>query len=237
MKRLNKRRVAILATDGFEQVELTVPLAAFKLAGAKVDVISLHGGKIRGMNLHLPGERIGVDHTIDKVSASDYDALFIPGGIINPDLLRQSAEVRDFVRAFHTADKPIASICHGPWVLVSAGVVEGRHLTSWPGLRDDIVNAGGIWRNASLVRDSKLVTSRGPQDLGEFVPAVIDLFAGKERALAAGFDGASDPAPDRPPGWAFVPMATMTVPRVLLFGAALLAGGIGVVQLRRALTD
>ena len=174
---LKGRRIAVLAADGFEKVELTVPMYALRLAGADVDVISLRHGRIRGVNLHEPASRIGVDAVVDEADVNAYDALLLPGGFINPDLLRQSQSARDFVRDFDSRGKPIASLCHGPWVLASAGILEGRTLTSWPGIRDDLVNAGATWLDQEVVRDGNLVTSRGPQDLKPFVQEVIRHFA------------------------------------------------------------
>ena len=176
-KRLEGMKVAILAADGFEQVELTRPAKALEKEGAIVDVISLKPGKIRGMNLHLPGSKVKVDRVIAEAQPGEYDALLIPGGFINPDMLRQSTEVLDFVRAMVAAGKPVASICHGPWVLISAGLVANKRLTSWPGIRDDITNAGGLWEDTVVVRDGALLTSRSPLDLPQFNEAVIDLFA------------------------------------------------------------
>jgi len=175
-KQLKGRRIAALAADGFEKVELVVPMKAYQLAGAKVDVISLRHGSIRGVNLHEPASRVDVTKTIEEANPNDYDALLVPGGLLNPDLLRQSAKAREFVRAFDAAGKPIASLCHGPWVLASAGLLNGRTLTSWPGVRDDMVNAGATWLDQDVVHDGNLVTSRGPQDMVPFVRASIDLF-------------------------------------------------------------
>jgi protease I len=176
-KRLEGMKVAVLAADGFEQVELTRPAKALEKEGAIVEVISLKPGKIRGMNLHLPGSKVKVDRVITAAEPGAYDALLIPGGFINPDMLRQSDDVLQFVRAMVTAGKPVASICHGPWVLISAGLVGSKRLTSWPGIRDDVVNAGGLWEDSAVVRDGALVTSRSPLDLPQFNDAVIDLFA------------------------------------------------------------
>lgn len=228
-RKLSGRRVAILAADGFEQIELTVPRTALRAAGASVDVVSLHDGKIRGMNLHLPGRMIRVDHALTDANPQHYDALYVPGGFISPDLLRQSAEARSFVRAFELAGKPIASLCHGPWMLASAGLISGRTVTSWPGLRDDLVNAGAIWRDAAVVRDGHWVTSRGPQDLPVFIPAMIELYAGASAPIVA--EGMSDPPRDAPPSWALTPMRALTVPRVL---AGLAAIGGAVALARRA---
>ena len=202
-RRLKGRRIAALAADGFEKVELIVPLRALKAAGAKVDVVSLRRGRIRGVNLHMPASRVGVDKTIAEARPDDYDGLLLPGGFINPDLLRQSAQAREFVRAFAAADKPIATLCHGPWVLASAGLLDGRTLTSWPGIRDDLVNAGATWLDQELVRDGNLTTSRGPQDMTAFVRGMLDAFAtaSPEPATAA-LRRESDRQPDAPVGWA-----------------------------------
>lgn len=128
-KELKGRRIAVLATDGFEKVELTIPVAALRSGGAAVDIVSLHSGTIRGVNLHKPANKVDVTKTVSEANPADYDAMLVPGGFINPDMLRQSAEARDFVRAFDSANKPIATLCHGPWVLASAGLLEGRVLT------------------------------------------------------------------------------------------------------------
>ena len=202
-RRLKGRRIAALAADGFEKVELIVPLRALKTAGAKVEVVSLRHGRIRGVNLHLPASRVRVDKTIGEADPADYDGLLLPGGFINPDLLRQSAPAREFVRAFAATDKPIATLCHGPWVLASAGLLDGRTLTSWPGIRDDLVNAGATWLDQELVRDRNLTTSRGPQDMAAFVPGMLDAFArpSPEPATTAP-RRESDRQPDAPVGWA-----------------------------------
>jgi len=197
-------KVAILVADGFEYIELSVPSKALWLAGATREIISLHSGRIRGMNLTEPTRTVRVHRTLDEADPNAYDALLIPGGFIGPDFLRQSAPARAFVKAFATADKPIASLCHGPWMLASADVVAGRRLTAWPGIRDDIVHAGGIWRDAPLVVDRNLVTSRGPQDLAAFVPAMIELFATGSVTASANAeqnvetDGSSSPQREQP---------------------------------------
>lgn len=170
-------RVAALAADGFEQTELTGPLKALERAGAVVEVISLRKGHIQGMNLLVPGRKVKVNRLIKEADSGLYDALLLPGGHFNPDFLRQSEAVQRFVLAFDEANKPIAVICHGPWILVSAGVVRGRRLTSWPNIKDDIVNAGGVWEDAAVVRDRNWVSSRGPQDLPAFEQAMLQLFA------------------------------------------------------------
>jgi protease I len=197
---LKNRRIAVLAADGFEKVELTIPVAALKATGAEVDIVSLRRGRIRGVNLHEPASRVRVTCTIEEASPRRYDALLVPGAFINPDLLRQSAAAREFVRAFDSAGKPIATLCHGPWLLASAGLLADRTLTSWPGIRDDMVNAGAIWLDEAVVRDRNLVTSRGPQDMVPFVRAMLDHFAGAEaRRPAEPRARTSSPQRDQPP--------------------------------------
>jgi protease I len=202
-RRLSGRKIAVLAADGFEKVELVIPLRALQLAGAKVDVVSLRRGRIRGVNLHMPASRVGVDKVVTDTEPAAYDGLLLPGGFINPDLLRQSAAARDFVRAFDHDGKPIVTLCHGPWVLASAGLLNGRTLTSWPGIRDDLVNAGADWLDREVVRDHNLVTSRGPQDMKAFLPAMLDIFAEpmKQSQTVTDHNG-SDPQLDKPLGWA-----------------------------------
>jgi protease I len=226
-KSLAGRRIAALVTDGFEKVELVVPAAAMRHAGAQVEVISLHSGKIRGMNLHEPASTVKVDLTLEEADSSNYDGLLIPGGFVNPDLLRQSAKARAFVREFAEDDKPIASLCHGPWVLASAGILKGRRLTSWPGLRDDLVNAGAIWVDEPVVHDGNLVTSRGPQDLKPFVTAITQLYAGAEQELEREFPTnratESAPSPEEPPELVLEVMRWMPKPSVrTLLGLAVL---------------
>jgi protease I len=219
--KLKGRRIAVLAADGFEKVELTVPVAALRAAGADVDIVSLRPGRIRGVNLHEPAARVTVDRTLSDVSVGDYDALLIPGGFINPDLLRQSAAARQFVREFDATRKPIATLCHGPWLLASAGLTQGRSMTSWPGVRDDLVNAGATWLDDSVVRDDNWLTSRGPQDLVPFVKALVPFFAGdaqesKPQAVAL----TSAPQRNAPP--ALVLDAMKWLPRPSLRTAALM---------------
>ena len=212
---LKGRRIAVLAADGFEKVELVIPLRALKRAGAKVDVVSLRPGRIRGVNLDMPASRVGVDKTISEADPGDYDGLLLPGGFINPDLLRQSAQAREFVRTFAASDKPIATLCHGPWVLASAGLLEGRTLTSWPGIRDDLVNAGATWLDQEIVRDGNLTTSRGPQDMAAFVPAMLATFATTAPEPSTTAPGhASDPQRDAPPGMAVAALRWSPKPSV-----------------------
>jgi protease I len=224
-RRLKGRRIAVLAADGFEKVELILPLRALKAAGAKVDIVSLRHGRIRGVNLHMPATRVHVDKTIGEGDPGDYDGLLVPGGFINPDLLRQSAPAREFVRAIADRGAPIASLCHGPWVLASAGLLEGRTLTSWPGIRDDLVNAGATWLDQELVRDGNLTTSRGPQDMTAFVPGMLDAFAEASPAAVSALTPRreSDRQPDAPIGWALAALRWSPKPSavaVLGIGAA-----------------
>jgi protease I len=201
--RLKGRRIAALAADGFEKVELTVPLHALKKAGAEVDVVSLRRGRIRGVNLHMPATRVRVDKTIEEADPGDYDGLLLPGGFINPDLLRQSAPAREFVRAFVTGGEPVASLCHGPWVLASAGLVEGTdpHLLARDPRRPG--ERGRHLARPGAGPDGTLVTSRGPQDLAAFVPGMLDAFAGTSpQPATVARRRESDRQYDSPPGWA-----------------------------------
>jgi protease I len=231
---LKDRRIAILAADGFEKVELTVPLRAMQLAGAKVDVISLRHGRIRGVNRHEPASRIHVDKRIDEAQPEDYDALFIPGGFINPDLLRQSANARYFVRKFMETGKPVATLCHGPWVLASAELLRGRTLTSWPGIRDDLVHAEAIWVDQPVVRDQNLLTSRGPQDLRQFVPALVEFYATNGDRPPQTVNALTEPQHDQPPAAMIKAMRWMPRPSLRTV-FAMLAIALGVAPLRRRL--
>jgi deglycase len=185
-KRLEGLKVAVLVADGFEQVEVTRPLKHLLKNGAVVDIVSLHRGRIRGINLLYPGIELRVNRTVGEVNASDYDALVIPGGFINPDFLRQSEKAKMLVTAFDVAGKPIATLCHGPWVLVSAGLVHDRKLAAWPGIQDDIRNAGGTWLDEPLVRDGNWVSSRSPLDLAHFERGMVELFEEAPRRSALG---------------------------------------------------
>lgn len=167
------KRIAILATDGFEQSELMDPRAALKAAGYKVDVVSLKSGEIRGWKGKDWGESVAVDVTLADASVDDYDALVLPGGVINPDKLRIQAAAVDFVRSFDKAGKPLAAICHGPWMLIESGAVKNRDVTSWPSVRTDLQNAGARWQDAEVVTDGHIITSRKPDDIPAFTQAVI----------------------------------------------------------------
>ena len=174
---LNGKRVAIVATDMVEQVELLEPRKALDEAGAKTELISLEPGKIQGFNHYDKGDEIPVDRTIEEASADEYDALLLPGGVGNPDTLRMDENVVSFVRDFFEQGKPVAAICHGPWTLVEAGVVRGRKLTSWPSIQTDIRNAGGNWVDEEVVVDQGLVTSRKPDDIPAFNAKMVEEFA------------------------------------------------------------
>jgi protease I len=175
-KELQGLRVAILVTDGFEQVEMTQPREALHQAGAETHLISPKTGEVQGMNHDKPGDKFAVDKSLESVTASDYDALLQPGGVANPDRLRMIPKAVQFVKDLHEQNKPMAVICHGPWMLVEADLVEGRTLTSWPSLKTDIRNAGGNWVDREVVTDGNLVTSRKPDDLPAFNREMISLF-------------------------------------------------------------
>lgn len=174
---LQGRKVAILATDGFEQVELTEPMKALKAAGATVTIVSPKGGQIQGFNHHDKGDKVQVDQELSAAKADSFDALMLPGGVINPDALRIEPKAIAFVKHFVDAKKPIAAICHGPWTLIDAGGVKGRKVTSWPSLQTDLKNAGASWSDEPVVTDNGLVTSRKPDDLPQFNAKMIEEFA------------------------------------------------------------
>jgi protease I len=174
--KLEGKKVAILAADMFERVELEEPRKALEDAGATTEVVSIHDGEIRGFDHFDPANTVKVDRTIEEVSVDDYDALLIPGGVGNPDQLRGDENAVSFVRDFAAAKKPMAVICHGPWMLVESGVVRGRTVTSWPTLQTDIRNAGGAWVDKEVVVDGGLVTSRKPDDLPAFNEKMIEEF-------------------------------------------------------------
>ena len=176
-QRLDGRKVAVLATNGFEQSELEKPVEALKAAGAEVEVISLQSGEIQGMEHDEKGRKVTVDRVVGAADAGDYDALVLPGGVANPDKLRMQDEAVDFVRSFARAHKPIAAICHGPWTLINAEAIEGRRMTSWPSLEADLRNAGADWVDEEVVVDRGLVTSRKPDDLPAFCSKMIEQFA------------------------------------------------------------
>jgi protease I len=175
--KLQGKRVAFLATDMVEQVELTEPWKAVEGEGAEIDLVSLEEGEIQGFNHYDKVDTFKVDRTVEEARADDYDALVIPGGVGNPDTMRMDENAVDFVRAFFEQGKPVGVICHGPWMLVEAGVVRGREVTSWPSLRTDIRNAGGNWVDEEVVVDQGLVTSRKPDDIPAFNKKIVEEFA------------------------------------------------------------
>jgi protease I len=170
-------KVAILATDGFEQAELTEPRKALQEAGAETEVVSPKPGRIRGWQGKDWGEQVSVDATLEDADPKDYDALVLPGGVMNPDHLRMNPQAVAFVKAFFDADKPVAAICHGPWTVIEADAARGRRMTSWPSLRTDLRNAGADWVDEEVVVDGRLVTSRKPDDIPAFNREIIDLFS------------------------------------------------------------
>lgn len=175
---LQGRRVAVLAADGVEQVELTEPIKAVTGAGASVTLVSLQGGRIQAYNNDVePGDTFSVDATVGSVSPQDFDALILPGGTTNPDHLRMDDGAVSFVKGIADAGKPIGMICHGPWTLVTAGAVAGRTVTSWPSLATDLRNAGATWVDEEVVRDGNLVSSRKPDDLPAFCQAIVEEFS------------------------------------------------------------
>jgi protease I len=185
---LNGKKIAIIATDGVEQVELEMPREAVEQAGAATELLSLDSGEIQAMNGDIePADRFKVDKPIGDASASDYDCLILPGGTVNADRLRADADVISFVQEFFKSGKPVGVICHGPWTLVEADLVEGRTLTSYPSLRTDIRNAGGNVVDEEVVVDQGLVSSRNPDDLPAFCSKIVEEFAeGKHEVASAG---------------------------------------------------
>jgi protease I len=175
--KLQGRRIAFLATDMVEQVELTEPWNAVQAEGAEAELVSLEEGEIQAFNHYDRADTFKVDRTVEEARADDYDGLVIPGGVGNPDTMRLDENAVDFVRQFFEQGKPVGAICHGPWMLVEAGVVRGRTVTSWPSLRADIRNAGGSWVDEEVVVDAGLVTSRKPGDLPAFNRKIVEEFA------------------------------------------------------------
>lgn len=175
--RLQGKKVAILATDGFEESELLKPLEALKKEGAQVEVISPKPGEIHGFNHLKPDKKVRVDKELDRATPDEYDAIVLPGGAQNPDQLRTKPQVQKFVRAFAEAGKPLAAICHAPWILIDAGLAKNRKLTSWPTIRLDLRNAGAQVVDQEVVVDKGLITSRGPDDLPAFCSKLIEEIA------------------------------------------------------------
>ncbi len=175
---LKKKRVAAIATDGFEERELTEPVKALRDAGALVVIVSTKGEPIQAFQHQQPSIKVAVDTTFDRTSPDEYDAVLLPGGALNADAMRTEPMAQEFVRDMDRRGKPMAVICHAPWLLVSAGLAKGRTLTSWPTIADDIRNAGAEWVDREVVVDRNLVTSRGPKDLPAFNKAMLGLLAG-----------------------------------------------------------
>ncbi|HEX6773975.1 MAG TPA: type 1 glutamine amidotransferase domain-containing protein [Acidobacteriaceae bacterium] len=180
---LKGRKIAILATDGFEQVELTDPKKNMENAGATTEVLSVKEGSIKGWKFGEWGESVRVDKLVSKANVDDYDVLMLPGGQINPDKLRMEKPAVEFVRKFVASGKPVAAICHGPWMLIEAGVVKGKTVTSWPSIHTDLINAGAKWVDKEAVEDGNLITSRKPDDIPAFSRKVIEVVA-KQPQLA-----------------------------------------------------
>lgn len=183
---LQGKCIAVLATDGFEQSELEVPIRHLRAEGAEVHVVSLKAGEIKGWAGKDWGRPVPVDAVLNEISATDYDALVLPGGQINPDLLRVEPEAISFIRDFWTDGKVIGAICHAPWLLVEAGIVKGRKVTSYGSIQTDVKNAGGLWEDSEVVTDKGLVTSRKPDDLPAFCAKLVEEIAeGTHKRAAA----------------------------------------------------
>jgi len=181
MAKLQGKRIAILVTDGFEQSEMTDPRAALDAEGAKTTLIAPKAGKVKGWKDLDWGDTFDVDRVLADARESDYDALLLPGGVMNPDKLRLETHAIALVRSFFDAGKPVAAICHGPWLLIDAGVAQGRRLTSWPSIRIDLANAGARVEDSAVVVDRNLVTSRKPEDIPAFNRSMIEEFARGQR--------------------------------------------------------
>ena len=187
-EQLKGKRVAILVTDGFEQIEMTSPREALEQAGAKCVLVSPKTGKVQAFQHHEKGEAFAVDLELAKANAGDFDAVLLPGGVANGDALRIEKKAQQFVQEIDRAGKPVMVICHGPWLLVSAGLVKGRTITSWPTLQDDIRNAGGNWQDKESVRDRNWVSSRKPDDLPAFNREIVRLLGEQSMSTEARAD-------------------------------------------------
>lgn len=187
-------RVAILLDDAFEQAEMVEPRKALDAAGAKTTLISKHTPQVQGWHHHTPADTFQVDLPLEQARAADFDALLLPGGALNADKLRTEEKAVQFVREIAEAGKPIAAICHAPWILIEAGLVGGRHMTSWPSLQTDLRNAGATWTDEACVQSPGMVTSRKPDDIpGAFNPAMIRLFAGNRSQSGRAQTGSIEP--------------------------------------------
>jgi protease I len=171
---LSGKRIAILATNGFEQSELEVPRDSLKEAGATVEVVSLQAGEIKGWDKKDWGRPVKVDKTLDQVSAADYDAIVLPGGQINPDLLRVEPKALQLIKDIFNAKKVVAAVCHAPWLLIETGIAKGRRMTSFKSIKTDVMNAGASWEDAEVVVDQGIITSRNPGDLKAFSAKIIE---------------------------------------------------------------
>ena len=186
MRDLSGKRIVIVATNGFEQSELEVPRDKLRQAGATVDVASLKPGEIKGWDEKDWGRAVPVDKTIDQISADQYDAIVLPGGQINPDLLRVEPSVLELIKSFWNQKKIVAAVCHAPWLLVETGIVKGRRVTSYHSMKTDVINAGGKWENSPVVVDQGLVTSRNPGDLDAFAEKIAEeVLEGRHQERAA----------------------------------------------------
>jgi protease I len=174
---LKGKKVAILVTDGFEQIELLQPREALDKAGAETKVVSLKEGPVKGWDMTKWGKEVPADLTLDNARPDDFDALLLPGGVINPDKLRMEPKAVAFVKSFFDVGKPVAAICHGPWTIIEAGVARGRKIASWPSLKTDLRNAGAEWMDKEAVIDGNLVSARKPDDIPAFNRSMIELFS------------------------------------------------------------
>jgi protease I len=185
MENLNGLKVAILVTDGYEQVELTEPRKALDQAGAQTSVVSPIEGRVRGWKFTEWGDEVTVDRPLERSKAEEFDALLLPGGVINPDKLRMIPKAVEFVKSFFSGNKPVAAICHGPWMVIEAGAAEGRKIASWPSLKTDLRNAGAEWMDEEAVVDGNLVSARKPDDIPVFNREVNKLFSRAQRRTTA----------------------------------------------------
>ena len=231
-KKLAGKRIAVLAADGFEKIELVAPVAALREAGAEVVIVGLHAGRIRGMDVQQAAELVAVDLTVSQAHAPDFDGLLIPGGYISPDLLRQSAQARDLVRHMDALGKPIVLLSQAPLLLASSGLATNRTLTSWPGVRDDMVNAGATWLNEEVVRDRNWLSSRGADAVPALIHVLMPFFEGASEAGATVRRAQSDPQRQEPSETPDQPLRWLATPSVgAMLSLALL--GIGVVAANR----
>jgi protease I len=177
VQKLNGLKVAILVADGFEQAEMTEPKKALEAAGAKTTIVSPSKGDVKGWKKKMWGDEFPVDKELDHANAEEFDALLLPGGVMNPDTLRMNPGAINFIKSFVKSHKPIGAICHGPWTLINADAVNGKTVTSWPSIKEDLINAGAKWIDKEVAKDDNLVTSRKPDDIPAFNAALIELFS------------------------------------------------------------